>query len=528
MRTVYATVLEVQNKEEIDVTLTTVSRWIHNWYKRQRINVDISGSLVDEDLVSHPADGHQIVLKHFEAASFPKCSVIDIHWSYPDQYDRSLGWHVHLSLYRTSVGLTLSIELSVTGRQLLFSPASFKLGSPRLIRDIARLGSVTIGGYSYSSTPDMVGAEDVPGLVEELVNPKRVIPILVVARRTGDDRPLLDTSQVSDQVAGVAKVYELADKWSAFRLTEMLTKPLSCFGGAIRVYWPRFTTESDPYLHPLWMPWQLKDEGGAAATLAEITRRLFEAAAFRHVEPQTIGLLRSSADRERREAARAQGSSSAEQLLEDLVKLEQEYASLQTEHADLLVETETLRLNAMALSSHASSCQVKSVSYLTDAPSEWELPHEQGDEGEPRTMREAVEIAASKCRSISFLETAFQSAETSPYRHPERALEALLAIDEVAATWAASLGASKSIGSVRDLFSARGFEYKADISQTSRGKWGSEYSATVEGRELDIAPHITIGAKQADKCLSVHWAWDEVQRKAVVAHVGRHKTNTRT
>ena len=42
------------------------------------------------------------------------------------------------------------------------------------------------------------------------------------------------------------------------------------------------------------------------------------------------------------------------------------------------------------------------------------------------------------------------------------------------------------------------------------------------------SPHIPIGAKQADTCLSIHWAWLKDEKVALVAHVGRHKTNTKT
>jgi len=71
-----------------------------------------------------------------------------------------------------------------------------------------------------------------------------------------------------------------------------------------------------------------------------------------------------------------------------------------------------------------------------------------------------------------------------------------------------------------------GFTYADDVSQTSGNRYGDEYEAKDGGRTYDISPHITIGAKQADSCLSIHWAWDESTGKAVVAHVGRHKTNT--
>src|SRR5690606_36444454 len=115
----------------------------------------------------------------------------------------------------------------------------------------------------------------------------------------------------------------------------------------------------------------------------------------------------------------------------------------------------------------------------------------------------------------------------SPYKQSERVLEALQALEEVAALWAHSLDTRESTGSVRSLFEERGFEDAEDISQTTKGKWGDQYTATYDGQELDIAPHITLGPKQPEACISIHWAWHKADEVAIVAHVERHKTNTK-
>lgn len=54
------------------------------------------------------------------------------------------------------------------------------------------------------------------------------------------------------------------------------------------------------------------------------------------------------------------------------------------------------------------------------------------------------------------------------------------------------------------------------------------YSYSYDGQRTLFAGHITRGAKQPDKCLSLHMHWDEARPRVVIAHVGRHKTNTRT
>jgi len=222
VRTVYATVLEVRTDADVSTSLDYVGRWIHDWYLRQRIPVDVFKNLGEGDLAITPADGHRLAVRHNTSKAAPGDRLIDIRWEYPDQYDKSLGWVVTLGLLRRSAELLLSLEVAVVGLQLVIAPASIKLGSPRVVRDIARLRSVRVGGYPYNLTPELVSAGDVDLLISELTDTARPYPVVLVTRRVQDDTPLADANDLADRLAGVAKVYELADKWSAFRLTEEL------------------------------------------------------------------------------------------------------------------------------------------------------------------------------------------------------------------------------------------------------------------------------------------------------------------
>ena len=425
----------------------------------------------------------------------------------------------HLAQF--SVGTTLKSGSIFGRRQQVIAPARIKLGSPRVIRDIARLRSVRLGDHPYSLTPELVGAEHVELLTTELADSTRPYPIVLVSRRVHDDVPLTNSSELAERLAGVARVYELADKWTAFRLTEELGQPLSCFGGAVRLYWPRFNAEADPFMHPLWMPWQFKDADTAERTLGQLCNMVFDAAAFRHVEPIAISRVRSAAEREAREVARNSGAKSEDELFDDLIEMERKLKAVEATNAELLQDNKTLRENAAALVAHSAWKDQAATSQAQAA----------ADAAGPviaTSVEQAVQQAEAKSKNLRFLPSAHSSASASPYKQPERVQEALAALEEVASIWAETVGSGKAGGSVRQLFKARGFDYADDVSQTSKGKWGSEYTATYNDQELDISPHITLGAKQADSCLSIHWAWFKDEKVAVVAHVGRHKTNTKT
>ncbi len=526
MRTVYATVLEVRADDDISATFGYVGRWISDWYRRRQVSFDdVLAGLGTDAIEVEPMPGHKLSVKHSTAVDIKGQHLVDLTWSYPDDYDKSLGWNTHLAMLRAPSGLALSFEVGVTGLSFQVAPANIKLGSPRLARDITRLRSVWLGGRPYNATSELLSADAIDNLCDDLADPERPHPIIVVSRRTHDDLPLVDAQQLAESLSGVAKVYELANKWAVFRLTEILGKALSCYEGAVRIYWPRFNLQTEPFLHPLWTPWQLANDGWADRSLLQIAKSVFDAASFRHVEPQEMQVLRRAAERDIRQSVRAHARDSADidKLLEELYSLEGKLKEAHSKYDNLAKECDTLRANSMALASATSWNQALQAPQASAA-----LPQHQPSPP-LESVLDALREAQNRATHLRFLPSAHASAADSPFKQPDRVLQALDAINEVASIWVESLQSGKSVGSLRELFKSKyGFTYADDVSQTSKSKWADEYKASHEGKDYDISPHITIGAKQADTCLSIHWAWDKDLKKAIVAHVGRHKTNTKT
>lgn len=520
MRTVYATTLEIGSDEDVLASLGHVGNWIQDWYKRQRLSVDVSGNLAANDLELVPAEHHRLTISHHETSGGDRLT--DLRWEYPDLYDKTLAWVTRISLLRSSIALTFSIDLAVTGVGPMVLPATFRLGSPRVVRDVARLSSVSLAGHPYHLAPELIGAGEVEVLAGELLDVGRPFPVVVVSRTLENDRPLVDAVDLAEQLAGVAKVYELVDKWASFRLTEEVGKPLSCFAGAVRLYWPGLKLSSEPFAHPNLMPWHLENPQTAATSLQRLRSMVLEASAFRQGQPASIVNARLLAQREAREKLRGENTRGVDELLDDQIALEAKLKNAEDHLAELTTEVEILRANSLALTSQASWTAADAI------PAEPTEAAAAPAEVAPASIEAAVHRAQTSSKNLLFLPSARESAASSPFRHAERVLEALLAIDEVAAAWARSVATGASVGSLRDQFKQKGFEYADDVSATSKGKWGDQYSANHQGRVIDISPHITIGAKQADSCVSIHWAWDRDERKAIVAHVGRHKTNTRT
>ena len=83
-------------------------------------------------------------------------------------------------------------------------------------------------------------------------------------------------------------------------------------------------------------------------------------------------------------------------------------------------------------------------------------------------------------------------------------------------------------GSWNAALSEFGFDLRDQVSQTSKSKFGDEYRFFHKGHKQLFEKHITVGAKQADTCCSVHWFRDDDELVLAIGHCGRHLTNTRT
>jgi hypothetical protein len=519
MRTVYAISLGLSSRGDALRASDLLTKWIENWYRRRGITfapppLDESGTTLLE-----PADGHHFLCSVRSASCELDRKLLEISWRYPDDYDKGLAWSIQVRLLLEPSAATITLQLGVFGTKFSIQPADIKLGPPKIVRDLTSLPSATFAGYPYSSLAETTRADAIESLCELLLDSNRPFPVVVVSHELNTERPLVDVDRLAAGTAGLMKVYELADKWAAYRLTEEIGKPLSCYAGAVRIYWPGLTLSDDPFKHPAWMPWQLRQLTHTDELAVELFKVSAEATSYRFFEPASIGTFRNTIEDEERQARRAESSGDADQLLQQLIEAEDAVKGLRSQLSETQTENQTLRQNLGALLGAPAPTQSDRLPRTVE---------QETIATEPKTVSEAVEIARAQFTHLIFLDSAIESAQSSPYRTPTRALEALQAIEEVASLWAAGLSGGKNPGPLKNLFRERGFEYKDDISQTSRAKWGEEYSAKYKNSSIDISPHITIGAKQADTCLSVHMYWDKESKNVVIAHVGRHKTNTKT
>ena len=128
-------------------------------------------------------------------------------------------------------------------------------------------------------------------------------------------------------------------------------------------------------------------------------------------------------------------------------------------------------------------------------------------------------------RQLVFLPEALEAAELSPYRQADEVFRYLAGMAELADIWLAKKG---SLGThLKAAFLGVELpDYRAQISQSASERFASDYTFTWNGVSQIFGEHFTIGSKNANTCLSIHFLSDSKNQRFIIGHVGRHLENS--
>lgn len=212
-------------------------------------------------------------------------------------------FRVAVSVTSRTVGIAVYVTMEVGSSATHISPIEVDPKCPKLVRQLLKLpGQWHHGGSLILPLRYVEGFEPGEGIAAEIKNPTRTMPIVVVA--TAEDGhlalPEID-EQLSYDLAGLANLV-VVDAGAAWALTDHLGKSLSCFDGAVRIYWPRFRQTNDPFRHSLWTSRSLR---AASEDLTATSRQfrqqirglVMKASALSVVRPQDIDEIRTAAAR---------------------------------------------------------------------------------------------------------------------------------------------------------------------------------------------------------------------------------------
>ena len=126
---------------------------------------------------------------------------------------------------------------------------------PALVRQIHDQVGLVSGTKLINHEPWIVESDGAAeSLISRLVDPKRKMPQVVLTvpnDSTGASAPLLDPYDLARMTIGIAEIVVVPARFT-WILTRFLSKRLSVFGGAVRVYLQGFSEDSNPYDHELF------------------------------------------------------------------------------------------------------------------------------------------------------------------------------------------------------------------------------------------------------------------------------------
>ncbi len=146
---------------------------------------------------------------------------------------------------------------------------------PAVLRHIAGAAPLLQGGDALVLDPAAVWTpQEMHEFITTLVDPARSLPVVVITEPTlgGDARALLERSaRVARALTGLATVTVLPQRFT-YTLSDTVTKTLSVYDGAWRVYLPGFSPQARRFDHPVYLRDRVETADGFEATTQEVLR----------------------------------------------------------------------------------------------------------------------------------------------------------------------------------------------------------------------------------------------------------------
>lgn len=518
MQIVYATHLPLPSENDasaLDLAAEAVASWV-----RKRFNVEMSPLAAGHG----ESDSARVEWKSMTGSAG---GLIGVFVDQADRGDPTWRWRTYVDLgvedgqawLRVRVGLYSPLEGLLTKPRV-------HAGRPGVVRALADRLTIRADGWRVGEWRT-VGRSQVGAYLEFLRSAHRQLPVVVLSTDNAGDT-FLDPARVADRVLGLAHVVKI-DTAAAYLVSDRIGKTLSCYLGAVRIYWPGFRSDDDPYHHRLFLEGSLNYLGreGLEAELFDILGRL---AGLSLDEPPLRRALRIE-ERAAEVAARiAEQTDHAARLvatadMNDGGLSAEEFVEFAAEFDQMTAQVKSLELSSLDAESEIASLRAErdeSRSQLIEVVRQYgdprrEQPTALVDLAPPTSVAEAVRRADDAAEHSVYLREAFDSAEQSGYQDPSRVMDDLRVIEEIATDWAAGdLSAGPN-----HAFEQRCSNYQSGLGQKASTQYAVDYERVYKDQVVMLGPHLRRGIGAVASILRIYMYFDTDDQRIVVGHVGR-------
>lgn len=408
----------------------------------------------------------------------------------------------------------LSVRLLVSSREpkLHISPHV-----PGFLHKISNMMNLKNGSFFANAeiwTPTSLG--DIEVFVAALESPDR-LPIVVISgdeRHTSNVSLQFDGKKLARAMLGLAHVVFLPSDFTYY-LTDMIGRSRSVFHGAIRIYKPGFTIDSDQFEHPLFLGDRVLADPDAVLT--EISIFLAADSVKRtRLERQVVsfGAVRSAALLVERESRFAEGASDAERFDQELrradaLDFQLKSAIEQVNQAMDLAQSEEERARSAEAQLHSMRVRIRSL--------ELKLLSKNINPDSDLLYPDVWTGFADWCEEKFVGRLSLAPSARRGVRSPQFGDVSLVAR---CIHWLASQARDRFINGGGSIAN---FSIESGVENAPCG--GDEFEFYFQGRKLSAAWHIKTGGNTRDpeKCLRIYYAFDDVSSQIVIADMPAHR-----
>jgi hypothetical protein len=535
MRTVYGAQLDIKPRQGTTVHLEIADLqqvlldWLSRWYSRKGVALD----LAFDGRGHSPLPEHAVLARSQQAGPF---TLVTLRWVYPHDPDPTVLWQSECVIAADGEGIEFTIIIRIASARFVVKPVSFSLHRPRVIAEVISNFQVCTGNTQLEQDPIAIASVDVPEFVQRtLTDPTRALPVVLVSPDLWSDRPVVDARHLQNRLLGTALVATLTDKWAAFALTDAVGKELSCFNGAVRLYWPGFSSQDHTRRHPLYFADSIRAHQKEGRLLEDhLFRFLSSIASFRLRDgPLTRSARAEIAVENRRlldelKAKAESGTATPEEdqellemALEDNERLTEENEELTERNQDLQAKLDEMETELDAHRANLEDLWTYQGDQSPLGSADERVPSE--SDAEPTSVADALKRVAAQYKDVlSIWESASQSAAASGFARPEQALRALIAVGDLGREYFASREKGRSMGRWEDFFEQRGFKYAPTEAQNTQTMYGTYRNFRHEDQMRRMLKHLTLGGGDKINCLQIYFDADDEQKRILIGYCGEH------
>lgn len=504
---------------------------VENWIKNRCKRWDLVPAFNYNGTNGVSIPGHSVIS---DEKSQPPQKLMEVVWQHPDSREK-MSWRANVKVAKDDKSVWFSLHLALI--MDVVSPAKFNLGIPQIARALVSKFNCVLGNDAVTDEYAPLSAEFVDSFVSGiLLSPGRYLPVVVVSKDMAGESPI-DPHLLAVKCTGVAKVYLLEDKWASWKLSELLGDKMSCYNGAVRIYWPKMRTEDSPFRHHLYLknqiaainshPGQFEEE--LSQKLSQLSLIMDHSSFGRGIE-NAIDRAKLTVLQEEHKS----GKLKADQLFRLASEQSEKIAAAEQRTRQLQEQLDDSELRALEAEEKISQINEelaavkKSFAQCQPAQPDFEVARVVSPEEDSHidSVFDAVKLAQKRfVATLVFHEKAVESAKEAIYMGPKRVYQLFEALNDICAKWQQD---GKLGDTWKNILDKKGFEFKQNISAITKGKYGEEYYRMYKGQRVSLHEHITISKGGPETCISVHLWRDPESRQLLIGHCGRHLTNTQT